>query len=100
MTKKQMFILTFIKDYIGAYDYSPSLQEIAEGVGLSSIGTVHKHLRRLKDQGRISITNNAKRSIEVSKEPVSDGRFEIEGPHHLWDKKLLCYWVKEGDITK
>jgi len=95
MTRRQAEVFEFIKDYIDAKGYSPTYQEIASARGLTSLATVHKHVHCLKAQGRIDLTPGFSQSIRIVKEPVSDGRFEFEGPHHLWDKKLSCYWVRE-----
>jgi repressor LexA len=95
MTRRQSEILDFIKEYISSHGYSPTCREIADAKGLVSLATIHKHLHCLSAQGRITLSSR-KQSIQIVAEPADAGRFEFEGPHHLWDKKLNCYWVKEG----
>ena len=46
--KKQKQILEFISQYIQVNGYSPTLQEIADAMGLSSLATVHEHLQALE----------------------------------------------------
>ena len=46
--KKQKQILDFISQYIQINGYSPTLQEIADAMGLSSLATVHEHLQALE----------------------------------------------------
>ena len=48
VTKRQREVLDFIQGFEADRNYSPSYQEIAEGLGLSSIATVHKHVHNLK----------------------------------------------------
>ena len=60
-------------DYIGSFQelngYSPSYEEIAEGLGYRSKGTVHKHLKHLVEKGMITKQWNRSRSIELVSEP-------------------------------
>lgn len=60
-------------DYIGSFQelngYSPSYEEIAEGLGYRSKGTVHKHLKHLVEKGMITKQWNRSRSIEIVSEP-------------------------------
>ena len=65
LTKRQKEVLDFIRSFITDREYSPSLEEIADGLGLSSVATVHKHLTHLKRKGFIRHEPNRKRSIEV-----------------------------------
>ena len=51
--KRQKDILNFVRDYIDKYGYSPTLGEIAEAMGLSSLATVHEHLMALVKKGAI-----------------------------------------------
>ena len=51
LTKRQRQILDFIKEFIEEKGYSPSLEEIGAGFGLTSPATVHKHVMNLIDKG-------------------------------------------------
>lgn len=95
MTTRQSDVLKFLKQYIVLHGFVPTYTEIAKGIGINSVATVHKHLHCLKAEGRITIRHAGKQSIEIITEPADEGRFEFEGPHRLWDKKLECYWLKE-----
>jgi len=96
MTSRQAEVLAFIKGYIDSHEVSPTYSEIAKAIGVSSSATVHKHLHCLKTEGRITLSY-AKQSIRITNIPAAAGRFEFEGPHHLWDNKLNCYWVREKE---
>ncbi len=95
MTTRQAEILDFIKDYISSHGHAPTYQEIADGKNLRSLSTVWKHVQCLRAQGKITFTPTFKQAIQIVSDPADPGRFEFEGPHHLWDKELNCYWVKE-----
>jgi repressor LexA len=63
--KKQKQILDFISQYIQINGYSPTLQEIANAMGLSSLATVHEHLQALEKKGTIKKYEGSVRGIEV-----------------------------------
>jgi repressor LexA len=79
LTRKQRQTLDFIEDFLVAKGYSPSLEEIAEGMGLSSLATIHVHLRHLEAKKRIRRSWNKSRSIELT-EPPRHGRGTVEIP--------------------
>lgn len=66
LTKRQHDILSFIEQFITEKGYSPSLNEIGEGLGLSSLATVHVHLRNLEKKKLIKRLWNHSRSIELT----------------------------------
>ncbi|EKD91357.1 MAG: LexA repressor [uncultured bacterium] len=63
--RKQKQVLNFIRDYIEKYGYSPTLGEIAEAMGVSSLATVHEHVQTLAKKGVIKKFEGAVRGIEV-----------------------------------
>lgn len=63
--KRQKDILNFVRDYIDKYGYSPTLGEIAEAMGLSSLATVHEHLMALVKKGAIRKFEGTVRGIEL-----------------------------------
>lgn len=63
--KRQKQILNFISQYIQKNGTSPTLQEIADAMGLSSLSTVHEHLETLDRKGVIRRFEGAVRGIEV-----------------------------------
>jgi repressor LexA len=56
----------YLKIYIEEHGYAPTLAEVGEYFGLSSLATVHKHLRNLENKGFISRTHNHSRALEIS----------------------------------
>lgn len=65
LTRRQKQIFDFIREFIGANGYSPSLEEIGRHFGLSSVATVHKHVTNLVRKGLLRRSWNQNRSIEV-----------------------------------
>jgi len=65
LTKKQRRMIDYIGSFQELHGYSPSYEEIAEGLGYSSKGTVHKHLKNLLDKGVITKEWNKSRSIDI-----------------------------------
>lgn len=78
--KKQKQILDYISQYIQKSGYSPTLQEIADAMGLSSLATVHEHLQALIKKGVIRKFDGAVRGIELIDEKISTTLTGIELP--------------------
>jgi repressor LexA len=64
LTKRQRQIYDFISGFVEDRGYSPSLEEIAGAFGLSSVATVHKHVKHLVDKGYLRKAWNRSRSVE------------------------------------
>lgn len=78
--RKQKEIISFLKEYIDKYSYSPTLGEIAEAIGVSSLATVHEHLGALVKKGVIKRFDGAVRGIEVLDAKLSNVLQGIELP--------------------
>lgn len=63
--KRQRQIVDFISQYIQKFGTSPTLQEIADSLGVSSLATVHEHLQALVKKGIIKRFEGAVRGIEL-----------------------------------
>lgn len=63
--KRQRQILDFIKQHIQATESAPTLRQIANALNLSSLATVHEHLRTLEEKGLIKRKYGKGRSIQV-----------------------------------
>lgn len=78
--KKQKQILDFISQYIQINSYSPTLQEIADSMNLSSLATVHEHLQALERKNIIKRYEGAVRGIEIVDNSVNSSLNAIELP--------------------
>jgi repressor LexA len=65
ITKRQRQVYDFIAEFVQKNQYSPSFEEIGEGLGLSSLATVHKHITNLEEKGLLSRDYNRSRSIDL-----------------------------------
>ena len=65
LTNKQGETLQFIKKFMVAHGYPPSVREICAGMGLSSPATAHTHLKELENKGYIRKENSKFRTIEL-----------------------------------
>ena len=77
LTKRQKEIFDFVCEYLDRAGYAPSLEEIGERFGLSSVATVHKHVQNLVDKGLLRKAWNRSRSIEVVREEPAQAGVEI-----------------------
>ena len=65
ITKRQRQVYDFLQEFIQRNGYSPSFEEIGDGLGLSSLATVHKHITNLEKKGLLKRDYNRSRSIDV-----------------------------------
>ncbi|MBY0471429.1 transcriptional repressor LexA [bacterium] len=65
LTPKQKKILEYIESFVAEKGYGPSQQEIAQHFRFKSLGTVQNYLIRLKQQGVLRQSWNARRSLEI-----------------------------------
>ena len=74
LTKRQKEVLDYLVSFMNKNGYSPSFEEIAHAMKLTSLATVHKHLSTLETKGFVRRGYNQSRSIEVTQlpKPVSE----------------------------
>ena len=72
--------MEFLKLYIHKNGYSPTLQEIADAMNLSSLATVHEHLQALIKKGIVKRYEGAVRGIEILDEKMAGVLEGIELP--------------------
>ena len=94
---RQRDVLDFIERFVEKKRYSPSFLEIANGLKLKSLATVHKHLTSLQNKGFLNRAVNKARSMEVTEPDTLNARFRFEGKDRLWDNVDGCFGVKEKD---
>ena len=74
LTKRQAEILTYIKKYIVAHSYPPTVREIGKDLGVSSPATIHTHLSNLENKGFIKKEETKNRAIEL----LVDNEYEMK----------------------
>jgi repressor LexA len=65
ITRRQRQVYDFISEFVQKHGYSPSFEEIGEGLGLSSLATVHKHISNLEKKALLTRDYNRSRSIDL-----------------------------------
>jgi len=65
ITRRQRELYDFISEFVQKNGYSPSFDEIREGMGLNSLATVHKHVTNLEKKGLLTRDYNRSRSIDL-----------------------------------
>jgi repressor LexA len=65
ITRRQKEVLDFLESFVQRNGYSPSFEEIARGLDLKSLATVHKHITNLERKGLLDRVHNRSRSIDV-----------------------------------
>ena len=58
-------IYAFIVNFVKTEGYPPSVREICQGVGIRSTSTVHAHLHRLMEEGKIEYIPGKRRAIMI-----------------------------------
>ncbi|MBL0156347.1 MAG: transcriptional repressor LexA [Bryobacterales bacterium] len=66
LTPRQKQVLDFLVLHTEKNGFSPSFEEIAGGLNLASLATVHKHITALEQKGYLKRRYNESRSIEVA----------------------------------
>jgi repressor LexA len=77
LTKRQKEVLDFIANFVRDNGFSPSYEEIASGLSLASLATVHKHIQALELKNYLKRGFNQSRSLELA-------------PRYFQDPKLFA----------
>ena len=86
-------ILHFIVAYTDEHGYAPTQREIAKGVGLTSVGAVHRHIETLKKKGLLLEAEHASsRTLAVNKQmcKLPKSVSQSSNQHHI------CLKTREG----
>jgi SOS-response transcriptional repressor LexA len=65
LTPRQRDVLAFIARYQAAHDCAPSLQEIADALGMKAKSQAHKLIRGLQERGAVRALPGRQRSIRI-----------------------------------
>src|ERR1039457_6205944 len=74
LTKRQKQVLDFIAAFVDEHGYSPSYEELAQGLNLASLATVHKHISALTTKNYLKRSFNHSRSLELGPKYVQENR--------------------------
>ena len=74
LTRRQQALYDYLKDHFNASDEAPSLDELCAALGLSSRGSLHKHLQALVEAELVEPLKGKHRGIRLRHlEPEEDG---------------------------
>lgn len=79
LTKRQKEVLDFIAGFVDENGYCPSYEEIARGLNLASLATVHKHISVLEAKSYLKRGFNQSRSLELAPRYMQEQR-RAKGP--------------------
>ena len=65
LTRRQEDVLKYVKEFMVAHGYPPTIREIGSALGISSPATIHSHLKGLEDKGFIKKDGAKNRAIEL-----------------------------------
>ncbi|MBZ5585666.1 MAG: transcriptional repressor LexA [Acidobacteriia bacterium] len=74
LTKRQKQVLDFIANFVDENGYCPSYEEIARGLQLASLATVHKHISVLEAKNYLKRGFNQSRSLELAPRYLQEQR--------------------------
>jgi len=74
LTKRQKQVLDFISQFQDENGYCPSYEEIAQGLDLASLATVHKHIAALETKNYLKRGFNRSRSLELAPKYLQEQR--------------------------
>src|SRR5687768_14653956 len=66
LTERQKAILDFFAEFHRRHGYPPTHREIRDRFGYTSYGTVHKHLRLLREKGYLAGEQHQKRGLRLA----------------------------------
>ena len=80
LTKRQKEFLDFLAGFLDKHGYCPSYEEIAEGLDLASLATVHKHIQSLTAKDYLKRGFNQSRSLEIAPKYYDEQRQHRQMP--------------------
>lgn len=80
LTRRQKEVMDFLSEFIAKNGYSPSYEEVASGLGLASLATVHKHVQALESKQYLRRNYNHSRSLEISERFYSEEKARKPAP--------------------
>jgi repressor LexA len=83
LTKRQKQVLDFIANFVEEKGYCPSYDEIARGLSLASLATVHKHISVLETKNYLKRGFNQSRSLELSPKYLQEQRRSRPAPMEI-----------------
>ena len=74
LTRRQKQVIDLIAKFVDDNGYSPSYEELAQGLQLASLATVHKHISALTEKNYLKRGVNQSRSLELGPKYIQENR--------------------------
>lgn len=65
LTKRVKDTLSFIESYVRDNEEAPTIEQIATGIGITSVGTTHAYVNRLIEAGKLKRLDNRSRGLQL-----------------------------------
>ena len=65
LTRRQQEIYDYLRDHHERFDHPPTLDELCQSLGLSSRGSLHKHIQALVDVGLLEPMDKKQRGVRL-----------------------------------
>ncbi|MEX0615319.1 MAG: transcriptional repressor LexA [Methylophaga sp.] len=72
LTQRGRDTLKFIEDFMRQNDYAPTMEEIATGLGIKSVGSTHYYVEQLLKAGELERLDNRSRGLRLKQMAESD----------------------------
>lgn len=77
IAQRDQDVLEFIREHVEAHRYPPSMRDIAAYLNVGSIQTAHRAVKRLVDQGLLTMRPGIARSIAISEAAMKQPEEEM-----------------------
>ncbi|HEY7304527.1 MAG TPA: transcriptional repressor LexA [Bryobacteraceae bacterium] len=78
LTRRQKEVMDFLTAFMKKHGYSPSYEEVAAGLGLASLATVHKHIQALEAKQYLRRNYNHSRSLEIGERYLEEEKARVQ----------------------
>lgn len=80
LTRRQQEIYDYLREHLDQFEHAPNLDELCQVLGLSSRGSLHKHIQALVEAGLVEPLDGKQRGIRLrQQEPVEEGSVPLLG---------------------
>ena len=79
LTRRQQQIYEYLVDNAGHFDHPPTHDELCQALGLSSRGSLHKHIQALVRAGLVEPMDGSHRGIRLVEQPPVAGGIPLLG---------------------
>lgn len=66
LTRRQQEILEFLRTHAREFEHPPTLEELCQALGLSSRGSLHKHIQALVEAGLVEPMDGRQRGVRLT----------------------------------